>query len=522
MNTPHAILARIVAPVIMLSLLVAAAPAGAQDADSAMPGLTTDRRQQTVGEYDLLPASQTEVELSLRDAVTRALRNHPDLQALWHSGDAESMDSQAERSSFDTFLEAAVTVPVSTDKLVYSKELANVALTRQFTSGVRASLEYHLERDPDGLFVSENGSSRLYRHRGGLKLVQPLARGRGSDANLALSRAEDLDFQGVAAEYRRAAKSVVYTVEDAYWRLFAAQQIKTVFAEALTAAENLLKISGDQFQAGELSRLELTVAEAGVASRREDVILARIETDKARDALLALLLGSASPSRLSADVTLLTLPDTLSSEALNLLSLTDVLANRQDYVSSEMALAAADEQIKAARNLGRHRVDLTLEMGYASMGPSLGTEYIDPTTGEAVSGAYVFVGGELGMSLNGTHARADKHRAAARRRAAHYNREAMARAIVLEIRQARLDLESSIERIRVTRTAREAVEEQLRGERKKFAMGRTTNQSALLYENDLRSARIREIRALADLQVAAARLRLAMGTTLDHFDLALQ
>jgi hypothetical protein len=38
----------------------------------------------------------------------------------------------------------------------------------------------------------------------------------------------------------------------------------------------------------------------------------------------------------------------------------------------------------------------------------------------------------------------------------------------------------------------------------------------------LRSAKIREIRALADLQVARARLRLAAGTTLDHFDLGLE
>ena len=46
--------------------------------------------------------------------------------------------------------------------------------------------------------------------------------------------------------------------------------------------------------------------------------------------------------------------------------------------------------------------------------------------------------------------------------------------------------------------------------------------SGRFHVSDLSRARIREIQAVADLQVAHAQLRLALGTTMDHFDLSLE
>jgi outer membrane protein TolC len=493
--------------------------AGAQDEPQGMPTLSAEV------EYDrhgaVMPASDVKVDLSLRDAVTQSLLNHPDLQAVWHSGDAEGADIAAEHAVYDAMFNAQINVPVTNQTMVFSRELANVSLSRRYTSGTRLAAEYHLERDPDGLFVSADGSTELYRHRFGLRVEQALARNAGRGANLAGIRAEQHEYAAAAEDYRRYANEVVYAVEEAYWKLYAAQRIEAVFNESLAGAQRLLELAGTQYASGDLSKLELTVAEAGVESRREDVIIARIDADKSRDLLMAMMLGSTAPNWLSSRVTLLTPPDSALAAAEDLPTLDEVLARRNDYQAAELQMAAASERILAARNGSRNRFDLVLEGGYAAMGSSPGNEYLDPISGQAVSGPYLFAGIDVEMALPGSRSRAENRRAAAARQSAHWQRESVQRAVVLEIRQAMLDLESSRERVRVTRTARAAVEEQIRGEREKFAMGHTSSQTVLLAENDLRAARIREIRALADLQVARARLRLAVGTTLDEFGLAL-
>lgn len=499
-----------------------AAQAQASADSYTIPGYVDKRLQEVTAEFDVRPASRLKLSMSLRDAAHQALDNHPGLHATWHRGMAQGAEAQGLWGEFDYTLTAGLNMPVATETLAYSKELARVSLAKRFTTGSSLAVEYHLDRDPDGLFVSGNGKSRLYRHRFGVRAVQPLARGRGQDANLAGLRAATADFEAESAYYRRYAQEVVFSVERAYWKHFAAQRSVTVYEDALSAAQGLQALSRSQYEAGELSRLELIVAEAGVASRREGVIIAGIEVDKSRDALLALLVGSSSPSWLSAEVQLLTQPDTTAGVADALPTLDHILAQRHDFAAVEQALTAADLRVVEARNLGADRIDLVLESGYATMGSSLGTQYEDPTSGQPVSGPYIFAGVEVAFALPGSRAGGANRQAAANREAAHWNRETAVRAIVLEIRQGYLDLESSLERIRVTRTARAAMEEQLRGERGRFAMGQTSNQSALLSENELRSAKIREIRALADLQVARARLRLAAGTTLDHFDLGLE
>jgi outer membrane protein TolC len=500
-----------------LTLILLPAAAAAQEAD--MPALRSRIEYDTTTE--VMPESDVALDVSLRDAVTQCLLNHPELRAAWHAGQIEAADIEGAGERFDVMLNGEINVPVATESMVFSRELANVSLGRSYTTGTRLSAEYHLERDPDGLFISSDGSTELYRHRAGLRVEQAMARGGSRDGNRALVRAEEADFAAAADNYRRQAQETVFTAEKAYWNLFASQRIEIVYQEALRGAERLFELSRTQYDAGNLSRLDMTIAEAGVASRREDVILARIDAAKARDQLMALMLGTTAPSWMSSHVSLLTPPDTTMNAEASIPQLADVLAARDDYRAADHALDAAEQRILASRNDSRNRFDLVLETGYAAMGSSPGNEYLDPVSGQAVSGPYVFVGCELEMALPGSGSNAASRRAAEAREAAHWRRESVQRSVVLQIRQARMDLDSSLERVRVTRTARTAVEQQVRGEREKFAMGQASSHSALLSENDLRAARIREIRALADLQIARARLRLAVGGTLDEYGLKL-
>jgi outer membrane protein TolC len=73
----------------------------------------------------------------------------------------------------------------------------------------------------------------------------------------------------------------------------------------------------------------------------------------------------------------------------------------------------------------------------------------------------------------------------------------------------------------VARLARELSEEQVSGETSRFEAGFTTNFEVLRYQRDLSEARVRELRAMVDYQIAIAALQKAVGISLDANDLAL-
>jgi outer membrane protein TolC len=73
----------------------------------------------------------------------------------------------------------------------------------------------------------------------------------------------------------------------------------------------------------------------------------------------------------------------------------------------------------------------------------------------------------------------------------------------------------------VARLSRELSEEQVSGETSRFDAGFTTNFEVLRYQRDLSEARVRELRAMIDYQIAVAALQKAAGVSLDANDLAL-
>jgi outer membrane protein len=94
--------------------------------------------------------------------------------------------------------------------------------------------------------------------------------------------------------------------------------------------------------------------------------------------------------------------------------------------------------------------------------------------------------------------------------------------ILIQVENTVGNIDSSMEKIRSTREAREYAEAALEAEQKKLEVGKSTSFQVLSLQNDLTTARDAEIRALADYNKSLALLAQYEGTILDKHHLTVK
>jgi outer membrane protein TolC len=94
-------------------------------------------------------------------------------------------------------------------------------------------------------------------------------------------------------------------------------------------------------------------------------------------------------------------------------------------------------------------------------------------------------------------------------------------AIMVEVANAYETVRLQLSALDVARKTRELSQQQLDGETQRFEAGFTTHFEVLRYQRDLDDARLRELRATVDYEIALAALRKAIDTLADESDLVI-
>jgi outer membrane protein TolC len=213
-------------------------------------------------------------------------------------------------------------------------------------------------------------------------------------------------------------------------------------------------------------------------------------------------------------------------------ALRQALANRPDYVNTNITLKSKNLELTYAKN--QLLPALNLNFQYWSPGLS-GTQIIyrdnDPFTGDviglipgAVADAFknalefnyknwsLYL--SLDVPLNSFFSRGAYTAAKMERREAQLRRLDLERQISLEVSTAARSASSSFQRIQATRSARELAEKKLAAEEKRQAAGLSTSYMVLQYQRDFTLAVSTELRALCDYSLALARMDKITGTSL--------
>jgi len=482
--------------------------------------------------------------LLLADALRTALSNNLDLVSARKDPAIAAQRIEANKAPFDGVISTGaefnrnegddtitenitgISGPAESDTDVLT---GDVSFSHLLNYGGSYALTYNLvDVDASGTSIQPSTgfltSSIFEQQTGGFTLSydMPLLNGFGKEVNtvdILLARG-NLEMSN--EDLRLAAIDTLQAVEDAYWNVVAAREAIRISRLALERAEDLLALNRKKVEVGTLAPIEITEAEAGVASQVEAVIVSETTLEDAEDVLLQLMaVPPGSPTWEQS----LDLPDRPSFEHVEVDlegAIATAFESRPELAAARQKLRNDELSERVAKKRSGHGLDLT-----AAVTPNQ-TEDVDrvvqillppdipgsDTTTESDSTDW-----RVGLRYTYTlHNRAQKANYAMARLNADKSELALQnteQAIRIEVRRAARNLDSDHQRIEAAQTNLRLQTEKLDAEQRKFENGMSTSFEVLTFQNDLADAELGLVRAALDYAKAATALEKAKGTLLE-------
>jgi len=368
-----------------------------------------------------------------------------------------------------------------------------------------------------------------YRSSLGLGFNQPLMRNFGVDVTrrgITIAR----NTLGINREvFRGALMDTAVTTEQAYFDLVYARQFVDVVKEALFLARDQARITQIRIDVGASAPLDILQPRVQIATQEENLIVAVASVRDAEDRLRAVMhLDPAEWNRPIIPITPVGYaPIAVNQEA----AVAQALQLRPELHELQLTTATRQVQYTYARNQVLPQLDLKLN--YNAAGLAGRTQELDPvtnvptgrfnTTGYSNALSQVFgndfpswtLGFNVGLPVPNHGPRAEAKRAELDVALAKTNEEQTRQNIAIEVRKTARDIDTTAREIGASRTAREAAEQNLEAERRRYENGMTTNFNVLQIQQQLSDARAREIQSLVAYNKSVAAYHRAVGDLLE-------
>jgi outer membrane protein len=368
-----------------------------------------------------------------------------------------------------------------------------------------------------------------YRSSLGLGFNQPLMRNFGMDVTrrgITIAR----NTLGINRDiFRGALMDVAVTTEQAYFDLVYARQFVDVVKEALFLARDQSRITQIRIDVGASAPLDILQPRVQIATQEENLIVAVAAVRDAEDRLRAVM--NLDPAEWNRPILPTSpigyTPITVNQEA----AVAQALQLRPELHQVQLTTATRQVQYTFARNQVLPQLDLKLN--YNAAGLAGRTQEFDPvtgvptgrfnTTGYSNALSQVFgndfpswtFGFNVGLPLTNIGARAEAKRAELDVALSKTNEEQTRQNIAIEVRKTARDIDTTAREIGASRTAREAAEQNLEAERRRYENGMTTNFNVLQIQSQLSDARAREIQSLVAYNKSVAAYHRAVGDLLE-------
>jgi HAE1 family hydrophobic/amphiphilic exporter-1 len=348
---------------------------------------------------------------------------------------------------------------------------------------------------------------------------QPLLRDFKTDPARAQLEVSRRNREIADTRFVEASVSTRSDAERAYWSLVSAIALVNVQQRALDLALELERTNRARVDVGQSPPLDLVAAQAEVAQRRENLIVARTNARQAEDLLRTL---TVDPNR--DDYWTLRLQPADTAPAAGPAPDVDAavkraLAERTDLIRARKEIQIAETSISLSKS--ETLPDLRLQANYLTDGAGgsrlirtggfpgtiVGTEVtrFGSVLDQLISANYPTW--TLGLSFSYPLGKSSAEAALARARIQRDQSAARLRSLELtavrQIRDAALRLEQNQQRIETTRLGRDLAEQRLDAEQKRFEVGLSTSFLVIQAQRDLAIARNNELQALLDYQLAS-------------------
>jgi outer membrane protein TolC len=470
----------------------------------------------------VLAQERPTLDLTLDDAVKRALENNADIAVERYNPDSSKESVRQTQGYYDPFLSSILNknrtiVPGDNafsggTKVTNTTDTWNVGLNQAIPTGGVFSLTFNNNKqDTDNVFQNFNPKFNSSLSVG---LSQPLLKNLKIDAareqiRLAKKNAEISDLQ-----FRQTVISTVASVKQSYYDLLYAIDNLEAARKSLALAQKLLNENQIRVKVGTMAPLDVVSAQSEVASREADVITAENQLVDAEDALKRAIF----PANEAATWALRIVPrDRPTAEPYPVdldRAIRTAIEQRTDVVAARKGLERNDIALQFARNQILPQLDLVAGYGGTGIGgtllerdPPFGGPVVGTTPGgygDALSSVFGRdfptwrIGFQVSYPILNRQARASAAQARLAKEQAQASFRRLELQVAAEVRAAGRAVETNFKLVAATGAARELAAQRLDAEEKKFAAGMSTNFFVTQAQRDLALAEVNEIRSIAN------------------------
>ncbi len=323
------------------------------------------------------------------------------------------------------------------------------------------------------------------------------------------------------SQFRDTVMATLESTESAYWELVFARRDLEVKRGSLTLAQGLLEINKAKVEVGTLAPIDVTQAEAGVAGRLEDLVVAIGSLLTAEDNLRQLLNpghdhGIWNSTLIPSDEPQFAMADPDLQEAIEIAK-----KRRPELQQQRISIESNAQQQMIDRKAKRW--DLILEGRYNLEGLEGRSEafMLDTDFGDALreldDTEFADWTAQATLIIP-IHNRAAKSRYVSsrlRHEQSQVRLDQLMLAAEIDVRRKVRDVKVNTQRVRAAQKNRELQEKNVNAEEKKYENGMSTSFQVLEIQEDLATAESQENRAKVDFQKSLAALERAKGTLLE-------
>jgi len=467
------------------------------------------------------PAS---ISLSLNQAIDIAFMNNIDIQVERENIHISRFSYLIEAAQFDASLSfdarsnrtirsstsGIETGPSGTDQIVQENQRLSAGLHQRFRWGGDYDLNLGQSRSKASfqtLNPTINGTLIF-------SFTQPLLNGFGREITEVPLRIAQGQIAVSESAFQTQVMNMILGVGNAYWDLVFQLKNLEVQKQNRESAKQLLDSVRAKVNSGVLAPIEVLVAESGVASLGEAVLIAEKAVRDTEDQLRLLLnfpdQSLGKPPVIQPSEPPIETEKTIDEETV----LNWALAQRPELKGNKHLLQNQALSVKRASDLLAPSLDLVGNVGLNGLGSDFSSE-----TDQLTSGSFHQweAGLVLSFPLGNRSARAALKREKAELSKTALTQQKIAQEIANETKEGIRRVRTDFQRIATTRRARLLAAEKLTAGNERFHLGLISSHDLLEFQDDLAEAKGKELKALTDYNKSLINLEKVTGTLLSRY-----
>ena len=452
-------------------------------------------------------------QISIDDVTRLALKNSLDIQIARIDARKERTSLGKAKSIFDTFL-SGEGIYRDNKKKSASTMSRTKTTTNEYSLGIEKKLPTgsSLKIDAEHSLIDANSSSSAINNYNESSLKFSLNQSLGKNFFGLTDRSEikitKINIDNAEYSSLNEIENALYKAQAAYWNVVLKEKELNVKLDMLKKAEKLYSIYKENYERGTVEKADLFAVEANMRARKNEVLIARLQKEIAKNNLLFLLNEEDTNIQLQPVDSLVTALHCVDVYEI----LKEAILRRRDYKIIKNKIESQNIDIKIKKNALWPEIDLEasfLKNGLASNYQDSWNETSDENNHE------FFTGITFRIPLGNRSAKADLEKARLNRKQLLLFLKRTERLILKEVINKVKEVNSLKNRVELLTSISKLQNNKLEEEMKHFSYGRSSSDIIIRYENDLLQARLNLTSSLFKYRVSLIDLDLAKNTLLD-------